>query len=75
MPLYAVSTLRRKPRSARQRFEDERTRLRHHSISQPGECFGKFIPWRVERINQEAKKAGLSVNKYLTNKYWAFLKE
>lgn len=44
LPGFHLSTLRRKPRSARQRFEDERARLRHHSISQLGECFGKFIP-------------------------------
>ena len=44
LPGFHLSTLRRKPRSARQRFEDERTRLRHHSISRLGECFGKFIP-------------------------------
>lgn len=44
LPGFRLSTLRRKPCSARQRFEVEKARLRHHSISQLGECFGKFIP-------------------------------
>lgn len=44
LPGFHLSTLRRKPRSGAQKLADERRRIRRHTISQLGECFGSFIP-------------------------------
>lgn len=44
LPGFHLPTLRRKPRSAAQKLADERFRIRQHTISQLGECFGSFIP-------------------------------
>lgn len=47
LPGFHLATLRRKPRSAREKFAEEKARLRRHSISQLGECFRHFIPAKV----------------------------
>lgn len=44
LPGFHLPTLRRTPRSAAQKLADERARIRRHTISQLGECFGSFIP-------------------------------
>lgn len=44
LPGFHLPTLRRKPRSGAQKLADERRRIRRHTISQLGECFGSFIP-------------------------------
>ena len=44
LPGFHLSTLRRKPRSGAQKLADEKIRIRRHTISQLGECFGSFIP-------------------------------
>lgn len=44
LPGFHLSTLRRRPRSEAQKLADEKSRIRRHSISQLGECFGSFIP-------------------------------
>jgi hypothetical protein len=44
LPGFHLQTLRRTPRSARQKLADERARIRRHSISQLGACFSRFIP-------------------------------
>lgn len=44
LPGFHLPTLRRKPRSAAQKLAEERVRIRRHTISQLGECFGPFIP-------------------------------
>lgn len=44
LPGFHLATLRRKPRSAAQKLADEKEKIRQHSISQLGECFGQFIP-------------------------------
>lgn len=46
LPGFHLSTLRRKPRSGAQKLADEKFRIRQHTISQLGECFGSFIPTR-----------------------------
>lgn len=43
-PGFHLQTLRRKPRSARQKWADEVIKLKQKTFSQLGECFGKFIP-------------------------------
>ena len=44
LPGFHLPTLRRTPRSARQKLADEKARIHRHSISQLGECFAQFIP-------------------------------
>ena len=44
LPRFHLSTLRRKPRSGAQKLADERLRIRRHTLSQLGACFGSFIP-------------------------------
>lgn len=44
LPGFHLSTLRRKPRSSAQKLADEVARIRRHSISQLGDCFGHVIP-------------------------------
>lgn len=44
LPGFHLQTLRRKPRSASQKLADEQRRIRQKSISQLGDCFGKYIP-------------------------------
>lgn len=44
LPGFHLQTLRRTPRSARQKLAEERARIRRHSISQLGACFSRFIP-------------------------------
>jgi hypothetical protein len=43
-PGFHLQTLRRKPRSAQQKWADEVKKLKQKTFSQLGECFGKFIP-------------------------------
>ena len=44
LPGFHLPTLRRKPRSGSQKLADEKVRIRRHTISRLGECFGSFIP-------------------------------
>lgn len=44
LPGFHLPTLRRKPKSEAQKLADEKARIRRHTISQLGECFGSFIP-------------------------------
>ena len=44
LPGFHLQTLRRTPRSVRQKLADERSRIRRHSITQLGACFSRFIP-------------------------------
>jgi hypothetical protein len=43
-PGFHLQTLRRKPRSAQQKWADEVKKLKQKTFSQLGECFAKFIP-------------------------------
>ncbi len=44
LPGFHLPTLRRTPRSARQKLIEERARIRSHSLIQLGDCFRRFIP-------------------------------
>ncbi len=44
LPGFHLPTLRRKPRSERQKLTEKLRKIRDKSISQLGECFGQFIP-------------------------------
>jgi len=43
-PGFHLPTLRRTPRTEREKWLMERDRVRRHSLSQLSECFGSFIP-------------------------------
>jgi len=43
-PGFHLQTLRRKPRSAQQKWAEEMIQLKQKTFSQLSECFGKFIP-------------------------------
>ena len=47
LPGFDLATLRRRPRSGAQRLAEEKARIRQHSISELGDCFGHFIPAKV----------------------------
>lgn len=44
LPGFHMQTLRRKPRSAQQKFAEEMTLLKQKSFKQVGAVFEKFIP-------------------------------
>lgn len=45
LPGFHLPTLRRTPRSARQKLAEEMARIRSHSLIQLGDCFRRFIPY------------------------------
>lgn len=71
LPGFHLSTLRRKPRSGAQKLADEQRRIRRHTISQLGECFGAFIP--VRELGSEAD-GDFSRRRIFSkeNTFWAF---
>jgi len=71
LPGFHLSTLRRRPRSAAQRLADEKTRIRQHSISQLGECFGHFIPTKALENGPD----GAFSRRRLFNTFWAFFSQ
>lgn len=71
LPGFHLPTLRKKPRSASQKLADEQRRIRQKSISQLGECFGKFIP--TDKLN--VSPSGLFSRRRLFSKentFWGF---
>ncbi len=74
LPGFHLATLRRKPRSASQKLADEKARLRLHSLSQLGECFGSFIP---SKELDNGTKGSFSRRRLFskTNTFWAFFSQ
>lgn len=74
LPGFHLSTLRRKPRSALQKMADERARIRSHSISRLGECFGQFIP---KRELENGQGGAFSRRRLFSkeNTFWAFFSQ
>lgn len=71
LPGFHLATLRRKPRSGAQRLADEKRRIRRHTISQLGDCFGSFIP--IAELGNEA--GGTFSRRRIfskANTFWAF---
>lgn len=71
LPGFHLSTLRRKPRSGAQKLADEKIRIRRHTISQLGECFGSFIPTRElgkEKVGDFSRRRIFSKE----NTFWGF---
>lgn len=74
LPGFHLQTLRRTPRSARQKLADERARVRQHSISQLGACFSRFIPEQILGNHSN----GLFSRRRLFSKentFWAFFSQ
>lgn len=73
-PGFHIQTLRRKPRSERQKFEEEIMLLRQKSFKQIGEFFEDFIPSAFLKPEQ----AGAMSRQRLFSKentFWAFLSQ
>src|SRR6266581_6237997 len=74
LPGFHLATLRRRPRSAAQRLADEKARIRQHSISQLGDCFGHFIPTKALENGQDG---AFSRRRLFSkeNTFWAFFSQ
>jgi hypothetical protein len=74
LPGFHLATLRRKPRSTAQKLADEKSRIRQHSISQLGDCFGHFIPAKaLENCSDGAFSRRRLFSK--ANTFWAFFSQ
>ena len=71
-PGFHLPTLRRKPRSAQQVLVQKLAAIRHKSLSQLGNCLGKFIPTDYLLPSQTGS---LSRRRLFSkeNTFWAFL--
>jgi len=74
LPGFHLQTLRRTPRSTRQKLADKIISLKKKSFSQLGECFGSFIPGKYLR---PTKKGSFSRHRIFSyeNTFWAFLSQ
>ncbi|MFT5599494.1 MAG: hypothetical protein ACI9YO_002246 [Gammaproteobacteria bacterium] len=73
-PGFHRQTLRRKPRSASQKFSDELIYLKQKSFSQLSECFRNFIP----SLHLYPSESGvLSRRRFFSkeNTFWAFFSQ
>jgi len=73
-PNFHLQTLRRKPRSAQQILADKVAQLKQKSLSQLGECFGKYIPGHYLL---PATSGALSRRRLFSkeNTFWAFFSQ
>lgn len=74
LPGFHLSTLRRKPRSAKQKLIDEVQKLKERSLSQLGECFGKLIPKRYLAPDKTGKSSRRRIF-CKENTFWAFFSQ
>lgn len=74
LPGFHLQTLRRTPRSRRQKWADEQTRIRRHSLSQLSTCFERLIPSRQLHQN---RRGGFSRRRLFSreNTFWAFFSQ
>lgn len=74
LPGFHLQTLRRTPRSARQRLIDQRNKIRQHSLSELGEYFSKFIP---QHLFDQGKSGTFSRRRLFSKKntFWAFFSQ
>lgn len=74
LPGFHLATLRRRPRSTAQKLADEIARIRRHSISQLGDCFGHFIPTKaLANVSEGAFSRRRLFSK--ENTFWAFFSQ
>ena len=74
LPGFHLQTLRKKPRSAQQILADQRSALKQKSLSQLGECFGKFI----SQYHLQPTTSGPSSRQRFFSKentFWAFFSQ
>jgi hypothetical protein len=73
-PGFHLPTLRRKPRSERQILAQKMAAIKHKSLSQLGDCLGKFIPIHYLLPSQTGS---LSRRRLFSkeNTFWAFLSQ
>ena len=74
LPGFHLQTLRRKPKSARQKWIDQVAKIRRHNLSQLGDLFGAFIP----RDMLDASASGDFSRRRLfskVNTFWAFFSQ
>ncbi len=74
LPGFHLATLRRRPRSAAQKLADEKARIRQHSISQLGDCFGHLIP---PKALENGSDGAFSRRRLFSkgNTFWAFFSQ
>lgn len=74
IPGFHLQTLRRKPRSERQKLAEQRDRIRHHCLSRLGECFGRFIP---PNAFEQPTNGSFSRRRLFSkeNTFWAFFSQ
>lgn len=73
-PGFHLQTLRRKPRTARQKLADEMALLKQKSFKQIGEVFEKFVPGSLLQPEQEGT---MSRRRLFSkeNTFWAFFSQ
>ena len=73
-PSFHFQTLRRTPRSARQKLLDQVATLKQKSFVQLAECFHQFIP---NHFLDHSKKGALSRRRFFSkeNTFWAFFSQ
>jgi hypothetical protein len=74
LPGFHLQTLRRKPRSAQQKFADEIALLKQKSFKQIGEVFEKFIPRTLLKPEQSGDMSRRRIFSK-ENTFWAFLSQ
>lgn len=74
LPGFHLASLRKKPRSAREKLAEEHARIRHHSLSRLGDSFGSFIP--VQELGGDTSGA-FSRRRVFSkeNTFWAFFSQ
>lgn len=74
LPGFYLATLRHRPRSAAQKLADEKARIRQHSISLLGDCFGHFIP---PKTLENGSDGAFSRRRLFSkvNTFWAFFSQ
>ncbi len=74
LPGFHLATLRRRPRSARQKLADQLAEIRQKSISQLAKCFTDFIPAQTLQPHQ----SGVQSRRRLFSKentFWGFFSQ
>lgn len=74
LPGFHLQSLRRTPRSARERLLDEHKRIQQYTLGQLGDCFSKFIP--THRLGQDVEGT-FSRRRVFSkeNTFWAFFSQ
>lgn len=74
LPGFHLATLRRSPRSERQKFADELAKIRNKSIRQLDACFTRFVP---HQILQPHASGTLSRRRLFSkeNTFWGFFSQ